>query len=331
MEQTYIEGIQNIVLQFRIPFSFDVLNSFLKDDVGKPYFVIIDKIPVQLHFQRIYEFKYKSEGFDISAYTKMKEDRHGILSHSNVQIWFDRQTSLVNEINKFCPQFYPEQFLDIGLKYLNKFIKSYKAVTEEYWLRPLINSDIFNLRLFLVYVDGKQGQVEKPIRNEMICSGGEEFKLPDESEKRLRDVLLADYDELALASEFYLNFVDNINLENYNIAILQAITLFEYFVYTSLKQKLSKRKLDKIKKKSCGCMAGISEVCENGIKTYFNNDFGSTLLYKDLKENALKYRNLIVHGELINNVDKETCEKAIKSVSLAQQYLMENVFKNRVD
>jgi uncharacterized protein YegP (UPF0339 family) len=73
-------------------------------------------------------------------------------------------------------------------------------------------------------------------------------------------------------------------------------------------------------------MVSISEVCERGVLAYFDVDFGSTDEFKALKNNALKYRNLIVHGELLESIDKEKCEKAIESVRNAQAYLIQNVF-----
>jgi hypothetical protein len=156
-------------------------------------------------------------------------------------------------------------------------------------------------------------------------NGGKEFQLPEKDEDLLRNALMSDiYD---FGKEFLLNLSDNLSLGYYNIALVQAVTFFEYFVYSSLKQKLSKTKLNKIKKKKdCGCWVGISEVCERGILEYFDVDFGRTDEFKALQNNAFRYRNQIVHGELIESIDNEQCEKAIESVRNAQAYLIQNVF-----
>jgi len=296
-------------------------------DKGKPFLVVIDDIPAKIHIERIYEYRYRDEGFQLAPFSKIEEDRGGMLSHSNVQVWFDSQTFDSGKIDKSVMRLLPEQFIDLSILYRNKFIKSYKLVTNEYWLRPLILSDIFNVHYVLVDTDGNKEFVEEIMTSPhpVKFNGGKEFQLPAESEDLLRKILLSDsYD---FGKEFLLNLSDNLSLGYYNITLVQAVTFFEYFVYSSLKQKLSKTKLDKIKKKEdCGCMVGISEVCERGILEHFDVDFGSTDEFDALKNNALKYRNLIVHGELLESIDKEKCEKAIESVRNAQAYLIQNVF-----
>ena len=322
-----VDKLRNVILQFKIPMAFDVLNCMKPGDNGKPFLVIIDDTPARLHFERIYEYRYKDEGFQLAPFSKIEEDRAGMLSHTNVQVWFDSQTFDSGRIDKSVIRILPEQFIDLSIKYLNKFIQIYKLVTSEYWLRPLIRRDIFNVHYVLVDTDDNKELVEQLITapHQVRFNGGKEFQLPEETETLLRNMLLSDiYD---FGKEFLLNLSDNLSLGYYNISLVQAVTFFEYFVYSSLKQKLSRTKLNKIKKKEpCGCMVGISEVCERGIREYFNIDFGSTSEFKALKNNALKYRNLIVHGELLESIDKKKCEKAIESVRNAQAYLIQNVF-----
>ena len=80
-----LENLKNIILQFKIPLAFDVLNSFKEDDDGKPYFVVIDNIPVKMHFERVYDFKFKNE-FQMAPFSKMSEDRNSVLSYMRVQV-----------------------------------------------------------------------------------------------------------------------------------------------------------------------------------------------------------------------------------------------------
>ena len=322
-----IDKLRNVILQFKIPMAFDVLNCMKPGDNGKPFLVAIDGIPTKINIERIYEYRYRDEGFQLAPFSKIEEDRGGMLSHSNIQVWFDSQTFDSGKIDKSVIRILPEQFMDLSIKYLNKFIKTYKLVTSEYWLRPLVWRDIFSVHYVLVDTDGNKEFVEEMITapHQVQFNGGKEFQLPEETEVFLRNMLLVDnYD---FGKEFLLNLSDNLSLDYYNISLVQAVTFFEYFVYSSLKQKLSKKKLDKIKRKEgCGCMVGISEVCERGIQEYFNVDFGGTDEFEALKNNALKYRNQIVHGELLESIDREKCDKAIESVRNAQAYLIQNVF-----
>ena len=73
-----------------------------------------------------------------------------MLSHSKVQIWFDSQTFDSGKIDKDVIRIIPDQFIDLSIGYINEFIKKYKNITNEYWLRPIIKKDIFNVQYVLV-------------------------------------------------------------------------------------------------------------------------------------------------------------------------------------
>ncbi len=49
--------------------------------------------------------------------------------------------------------FHQGLFLNIALDYLNKFIHSYKKITNCFWLRPLITKDAFSYQFALVDED----------------------------------------------------------------------------------------------------------------------------------------------------------------------------------
>lgn len=327
MSDFNIDKIRNVILQFKIPMAFDVLNCIKKEDKGKSFLVAIDNIPARISIKRIYEFRYRDEGFKVAPFSKIGEDRGGMLSHSLVQVWFDRQTIDSGKIDKSLIRILPNQFIDLSIDYLNKFIKTYKHITNEYWLRPLIHKDIFNISYLLRDTANNTEHINLliPSHQTVQFNGGKEFKLEDKTEEYFRSLLTSD--AYSFEKEYLLNLTDNFSLGYFNIALVQAVTLFESFIYTHLKQCLSNTKLDKIKKKDeCGCMAGISEVCERGLVEHFKLDFGSTEEYTNLKESALKYRNLIVHGELLQSIDKPTCEKALNTVKAAQVYLHEHLF-----
>ena len=124
-----IDKLKNIILQFNIPMAFGVLNCMKPTDKGKPYLLAINGIPAKIHFDRIYEFRYKNEGFQLAPFSKIAEDRGGMLSHCSVQVWFDSQTFNSGKIDKSVIRIMPEQFIDLSIKYLNKFIRTYRLVT----------------------------------------------------------------------------------------------------------------------------------------------------------------------------------------------------------
>jgi len=322
-----IEKLRNVIVEYKIPMAFDLQNCIKEGDEGKPFLVVIDNIPAQIHIERIYEFRYKSESFHVAPFSKIEEDRGGMLSHSKVQIWFDSQIFDSGKIDIDAIRIIPDQFIDISIGYINKFINIYKNITTEYWLRPIIKKDIFNVQYVLVDSNDNMEIVSIliPKHHTVQFNGGEEFKLDKKKEDYFRDCLQSK--SYNFRQELILNMLDNFNLGYYNVALLQSVTIFENFMYSNLKIKLSKTKLDKIKKKEdCGCMVGISEVCQTGLKEHFEVDFGNTEEFEKLKNDALKYRNLIVHGELLESIDKETCIKGLKAVENAIEYLFENIF-----
>ncbi|MGR8934830.1 MAG: hypothetical protein ACU837_10645 [Gammaproteobacteria bacterium] len=327
-----LENLKNIILQLKVPLAFDVLNSFKKEDTGTPYFVVINNIPAKIHFERVYDFKYKGE-FNIAPYSKIPEDRNSLLSYMNAQIWFDKQTFGSMCIKKETLSEVEPHLLEIAIQYLNKFIKAYKSVTKDYWLRPIVRNDIFNYQCYLVDWAENHISISYAIAGHHCVqfNGGKEFKLTDSQDNLLRNRLVGN--EYDFRNELWLDMQNNFSLGYYNIALLQSITAFESFVYFELKKGLSKTKLDKIKKKAdCGCMAGITEVCTRGIKQHYEVDFGITQEFLDLKNKALKYRNDIVHGEILEQIDQNICKSGIEAVIAAQNYLISNVFyKNSTD
>ncbi|SMG48189.1 hypothetical protein SAMN05661096_03436 [Marivirga sericea] len=326
MSKFTIDKLQNVIVQMKLPVSFDVLDSLTKENKGKPYMMQIDNIPAKIHFKRIYDFRYKDD-FEMAPFSKMEEDRSALLSYMQVQVWFDKQMIESSRINKKIITIIPDQFVDIAIEYLNKFINIYRSITNSFWIRNVVLKDVFNYQYLLLDTEGQHQTVTTLIpKHHMIrFNGGKEFELEEKQEDILRHYLLEDY--YGFKDDIVSSMLDNFNLGRYNFALIQSATLFENFIYTELKKKLSNTKLDKIKKKpECGCLAGISEVCSRGIKEYFEFDFGATKEWEDVKNYMLKLRNRIVHGELIKSISKNECEKALVAVKASQELLIEKVF-----
>ena len=161
--------------------------------------------------------------------------------------------------------------------------------------------------------------------NQILSFQNKPFQISEKQDSELRHYLIhTDYHWL---NDMVSATNNSYKLGMYNIALTQLAILFENFVYSNLKKKLSNTKLDKIKKKeSCGCMVGISEICSRGIKEYFEYDFGSTDEWENVRLHLLKHRNNIVHGEQVEEISKEDYLKAQKAQQDAVKVLMDNVF-----
>jgi hypothetical protein len=321
--------LNNICIQFRIPFPIDVLNSLKVEDAGTPYIVIIDNVPCEIKFERIYDFKYKAEGTDI-LFSKMDEDRSGILSHMIVQIIFD--TRIIDKVNidKETIIVQGHIFLNESVIYLNKFIQAYKHVSEQFWIRQIVKQEILIYHYILRDSEGNHAwsEVLFPQPGPLQCSNDGGFELGKKKDDILRRNIQANF--FNFRNELAFNAKDNLSLGNHNVALLYSVIKFENFVYANLKnQGVSNTKIDKFKKKDCGCLDGINEVCRKGIKEWFKVDFEETDEYKNLIE-YITIRNNIVHGKIDYNIDFETCSNGINAFKLAEEFLIENIFKNTI-
>ena len=325
MKNFNIEKLQNIVVRYKLPISFDVCDSIGSDTKGEPYLINIDNIPAQIRFKRIYENRW-GNGFDYPSYSKIEEDRSGILSHSYIEVWFDNQMIDSDKINKKLISIIPDQFVAISIDYLNKFINIYRRISNQFWLRNIIRNYIFNFEYYLIDSNDNKKHITKLISNGPIYfNGGEEFKLEKKDEELLRVLILHPY--YSFKDEMISIILDNFSLGRYNLALTQGATLFENFIYSELKNTLSKTKLDKIKKKEeCGCFVGISEICTRGLKEFYNFDFENTKEWEDIKEFVLKPRNKIVHGEILENIEGELCLKGLTAIKTAENLLSDKVF-----
>jgi len=320
--------ISNVVLQFKIPIAFDVLNSFKEEDNGKPYEIQIDGISARLHFSRIYDFKWKEE-YNLTPYSKIEEDRSALLSYSQIQVWFDNKMIESGKIKSKFISVSSDEFIEQSLIYLNKFISIYRRITDQFWIRNIVRKDIFSYSYVLIDENGEQQSMFSPISGGPVkFNGGKEFNLNKHDDKSLRNYLKQDY--YGFKNDMIMLMEDNFSLGRHNLALLQGATLFEYFIYSELKQVLSKTKLDKIKRKvDCRCLVGISEICSRGFKEHFDFDFGATNEWKEIQEFMLRPRNKIVHGDILENITKEDCYKGLIAVKKGEILLREKVFNSK--
>ena len=326
MSKFQLEKLRNVIVQYKLPVAFDILDSIENQNNGEPYLIQIDDIPALIKTKRIYDFRWK-EDFQLAEYSKMEEDRSGILSYSVIQIWFDEQMINSGKIDKDKIRLFTEQFVGLSIEYLNKFINIYRGVTNQFWIRNVVRKDIMNYQYYLLDSDDNTESIfQLATKDGIYFNGGKEFQIEEEKDQRLRHYLLEHH--YSFKDDMVAFMLDNFHLGRYNLALIQGATLFENFIYSELKKHLSNTKLDKIKKKEdCGCLVGISEICKRGIKEYFDFDFGNTQEWKDIQLYMLRPRNKIVHGDILKNIEKDDCEKGLIAVKKGEKLLKEMAFK----
>jgi|GEM_PF-1919982 len=324
---TYDE-LNYIIIDFCIPYAFKVVDSEINIINQKSHQVIVNGISAIINIEKVFDYRYKEEqGIKIKARRQVKGDRHGTNAYSKVQVWFDENT--------FSQEFFDRKFLLFSgnldtlakraVDYVNKFIREYRELSREFWMRPINLRELSACRVIALSKDGRTTSAKTTLEEVDIKFLEKPQILTHEETERLRNMLLCeDYD---FRSEIFLDALDFQSLGKKNLALLLAVTRFENFVYKELKNLLSRTKLDKIKKKDpCQCMVGITGVCTKGFKEHFDLDFESTLEWRELRDNALRPRNKIVHGEIEEEISDEMCHEALKSVQAAEVYLHNHLF-----
>ncbi|MBM9615266.1 hypothetical protein JWJ90_13360 [Desulfobulbus rhabdoformis] len=306
-----IKKLKNIILNFTIPYAIDVSNSTKKEDEGSPYIVVINYIPAQIRFER----KYNEDCIKkvkLAQFSKIENDRYGLLSKTEVQVWFDNQTFDNFEFGKDELIMKDRFFFNLSIKYLNKFLRNYKQVTREFWIRPVNSKDILNYDYILLDTEKTQQATHVLLNNTVCFNGGKEIIIDNSKDNLLRNNLFKE--NVSLIDDLYLSILDNYDLENFNICLIQCAILFENFVYSTLNKKLSKTKLKKIMKNpDCECFVGIYQVCSTGLKKEFGVNYGQCEEFKLFHTKVLKIRNDLVHGSKLDSIKEEEARSAIDS------------------
>ncbi|HEY8035523.1 MAG TPA: hypothetical protein VIF37_08040 [Methylobacter sp.] len=319
-----IEQLQNVIVEFMMPFALDIKDS-LKEGGITQYHVVIDNIPAGIRTERIYNEDACLSGARLAPYSKIKNDRFGLLSKTKVQVWFDYQMFESPLIDKSTLVTTPNQFYGVAISYLNKLIRNYKRITREYWLPLMQMNDVIGFRYVLLDKNKQTLVINDLITQEVQFNGGKEFELDTEIDCYLRESIIGNHEYLQ--DDLYLSIIDNFDKGYFNISLIQCAIFFENYVYGNIRGKLSKTKFDKIRKKQpCGCLVGIVEVCTRGINEILGHDFGKTLVFQEFKENVLTLRNKLIHGELLEEVTHSQCEAAIHATMNAVTYLAKDVF-----
>ncbi|MBS4069195.1 MAG: hypothetical protein WC279_04915 [Sulfurimonas sp.] len=302
--------LQNIILEYTLPFALDLQDCIDLEDAGKAFIIVLDGIPSQLRVKRKYNEDASGNGVKLAPFSKIENDRYGFLSKTDIQIWFDKQTFDNVGIDRQVMQIQHEYFFQLSIKYLNKFLMNYRSITREYWIRPIKNNDIISYRCTLFDTDKQQETSYKLLNTTVYFNGGEEITISEDKEQQLRNLLLSHHNNLA--DDLLLNALDNLDIGNFNNTIIQCSILFENFIYKSLDGKLTKTKLDKIKRKNgCNCLVGVYQVCKVGLKSEFNSDFAESEEFISFHKKVLKVRNNLVHGVKLENVEYKDAVDAI--------------------
>ncbi|MGR6837927.1 hypothetical protein ACU5DF_02010 [Aliivibrio wodanis] len=211
--------------------------------------------------------------------------------------------------------------------FLRLFIKQYVQVTEQFWVRPVTETELLSYDIEAILTNMQKSVLKVPIA-EMIDTRPESHYISEDKNNELKVALKKPKNDkvkqLILSAENFKLYEEN------ELAIVQCALAFEMYIYNQLEIAIDKsittksqvnkhRKKDK-KADGCSCHVGIQKICEVGLKKMLDIDFGSTTEFSAMKDNVIRLRNDIVHGNDIS-VDSVTAELAISATKSALEYL----------
>ncbi|MGE5398612.1 MAG: hypothetical protein ACM3MK_13890 [Chitinophagales bacterium] len=317
------EKLKNIIVTFMLNFPLNLKDCYEANDEGEPYLVVIDGNTAKLYVKRHYQCANTFNGAELAPFSRIEQDRYGLMSKTEIQMWFDRQTldSIILEQSEMYSL--NQKIFELTIEYLNNFINKYRRVTRHFWIPSVRENDIISYRYIQLDQNGETQTSSVICTQSTQFNGGDQFCLSDEQEFALRNQLANNTDDLQ--DDLRLSIHNNFEQGHYNFAIIQCAILFENWVYSRLNDKLSKTKLKKIEQKdSSGCMSGIFEICTKGLKDVLGLDFGTTNEFNDFHTNVLRIRDELVHGEILEPVSHDQCHKAIVTTLIALQYLSDH-------
>lgn len=312
--------IQNIVYEFILPYALDLKNNFIKWE--ESYIVVINDLPAQIRTERVFN---KSDDYEIEN-CKIENDRLWLISKTKVQVWFDEK--IINSwlLNKDLLLLWTNEWLIFWLKYLNKFIKNYKNIIEDYWLFPIKKEYVIKYNFYTLNKKSELINISKHVLPFQVWNFNwwNEIFIWEELDNIFRNKLI-DNNSYNLQNELVLEIYNNYDLENYNLVIIQNSILFESFIYSFLNRlNISKRNIDTMKKKEeCWCLVWIYEICTKGFTSLWFN-FQQTSEFNNFYNNVLKIRNKLVHWVKLDNVTQNEAKKSIDYTRLAINYISNN-------
>lgn len=317
------EKLKNIIVTFMLHFPLDLKDCYEANDEGEPYLVVIDGNPAKLHVKRHYQCANAYNGVEFAPFSLIEQDRYGLMSKTEIQMWFYRPTfdSIIVEQSATYP--INQKMFELTIEYLNNFINKYRRITRQFWIPSVRENDIISYKFILLDHNGETEISSFTSAQSVQINAGEHFFLSHEQEIAIRNQLTNNRDDLH--DDLRLSIHNNFEQGYYNIAIIQCAILFESWVYSRLKVKLSEIQFKTIKNNdNCGYMSGIYEVCTRGLKDVLGLDFGATNEFNDLHTNVLRIRNELVYGETLEPISHNQCHQAIVATLVALQYLSDS-------
>lgn len=292
---------------FDIPFFLQAPDSFDGNEAAR-FYPSIDGETAELRFKRESVERRGGETFGMAA-----GDRLGNVSYTKVRVGIgddvlaaapepsDGQYALTSDLRGR-----DGWLIEKAVEFLNQFLRVYRVSLEYYWIRPLTPQEIVTFELVSVHEDG-----DTDARHRKVTPGS--LKVPDATldveQCRMLNALMQDKSSVPLTGEIDLDVQDKIDLEEANLAVLNAERFFELWVKNAFEVVASERgwsddEIADLLKKGNGEYEYISNIAGNFIGQHLDFAFSDTKEYDAWKGDTHNVRNAVAHEGYLASVEE---------------------------
>lgn len=293
-------GIRREWVCFDIPFFLQVPDSF--DDIENKYerfYPNIDGDTAELRFKRDSVETRGGETFGMAA-----GDRLGNVSYTKVRV------GLSGDVLDAAPEPSEGQYaltsdlrgrdgwlIEKAVDFLNQFLRVYRVSLGYYWIRPLTPREIVTFELVSVHDDGDADGRQRKITPGALKPASATL---DAERCRALNAMMQDTQGVSLTSEIDMDTQDKIDLEEPNLAVLNAERFFEVWVKNAFEVIASERgweddEIEDLLLTDDGEYERLTNIAGTFIDQHLDFAFSDTAEYDAWKADTHNVRNRVAH------------------------------------
>ncbi|MCC3159535.1 hypothetical protein LJ737_19995 [Hymenobacter sp. 15J16-1T3B] len=194
-------------------------------------------------------------------------------------------------------------YIKTAIYAVNRFIEQYKILNDSYFITNVTENMCSPYRI--AWRDAQNIVLSELTVPKLTISDYDENKLPDEEDRILRSEL-SKISSPDILDTLDINIRQRLELQEWKIAIIESAVLFESWVQPRIRymalgvKKMSRKSFDRLMKfkdaDNNSHPKPMSMILDSVVLELTGVEFVNTDVYKELKQNALTPRNLIVHG-----------------------------------
>lgn len=283
---------------FDIPFFLQVPDSFKENDHAR-FYPSLDGDIAELRFKREPVETDGGETFGMAA-----GDRLGNVSYTKVRVGLS--DNVLSEAPEPSDGHYAltsdlrgrdGYLIQRAVEFLSRFLRMYRISLGYYWIRPVTPHEIVSFDLVSVQDNGETKERHRKIIPGSLSPSN--ATISEEDCEFLNEMLQSET-PLSLFGEVDLDTQDKIDLNETNLAVLNAERFFEIWVKNAMEVILAERgwnstEIEELLKNDRDEYERLSNIVGNFIDQHLGFAFSDTEEYKEWKSKTHTLRNMVAH------------------------------------